>query len=117
MAFLPSLFDHSHTAAFLVVCSFVSFNSYEDIVNDTPGIAKAIIAAAGLPWNPEVLNFHKKKHAVNTLSTTQVRKGIYTDAVKAWMRYEKQLEPLVTLLGDNVIYPLKTTLPGYDFPN
>ena len=49
-------------------------------------------------------------------STTQVRKGIYKDSLKAWLRYEKQLQPLVKLLGDLVDYDLKTSLPGYIQP-
>ena len=86
---------------------------YEDMVEDLSGVAKALIDATGLPWEEDVLQFHKKKQAVNTLSTTQVRKGIYKDHLKSWMRYEDQLQPLVTLLGDKVQHDYKTTLPGY----
>jgi len=86
---------------------------YEDMVRDTPGVSKAIIDAAGLDWHDEVLHFHKKKHAVNTLSTTQVRKGIYTDSLQAWRRYEGYLKPLVQEIGLRVHYNLSTSLPGY----
>ena len=72
--------------------------------------------ATGLPWDESVLNFHKKKHAVNTLSSTQVRKGVYTHSLKAWMRYNEQLGPLMKLIGDRVDYDLKTTLPSYQAP-
>lgn len=89
---------------------------YEDMVNDMPGVAKKIIQATGLPWDETVLEFHKKKHAVNTLSTTQVRKGVYKDGMKSWMRYEKQLEPLVDMLGPLVDYDLVTNLQGYAPP-
>ena len=89
---------------------------YEDLVNDMPGMARAIIEATGLQWDDGVLEFHRKKHAVNTLSTTQVRKGIYKDSLKAWMRYEDQLKPLVEKLGDLASYELKTNLPGYKPP-
>jgi tetratricopeptide (TPR) repeat protein len=89
---------------------------YEDMVNDMPGMARAIIDATGLPWDESVLDFHKKKHAVNTLSSTQVRKGIYKDSLKSWMRYEHELQPLVKLIGDRVKYDLKTTLPSYRPP-
>ena len=60
---------------------------YEDLVNDMPEVAKKIIAATGLEWDDSVLDFHKKKHAVNTLSTTQVRKGVYKDSIQSWRRY------------------------------
>jgi tetratricopeptide (TPR) repeat protein len=86
---------------------------YEDMVNDMPGMAKAIIRATGLPWDESVLDFHKKKHAVNTLSTTQVRKGVYKHSLQAWKRYEEPLQPLVKLIGDRVNWDLKTTLPQY----
>jgi tetratricopeptide (TPR) repeat protein len=90
---------------------------YEDMVHDTPGIAKAIIEnAAGLEWDDSVLDFHKKKHAVNTLSTTQVRRGIYKDSLQAWKRYEKHLQPLKDLVGEMSEYDLRTTLPNYSPP-
>jgi len=89
---------------------------YEDMVQDFEGVARAIIQAAGLQWDDSVLEFHKKKHAVNTMSSTQVRKGIYKDSLKAWKRYEKELQPLVDKIGDRVNYSLKTRIPGYNPP-
>jgi hypothetical protein len=89
---------------------------YDDIVHDTPGIAKAIITATGLPWDDSVLEFHKKKHAVNTLSSTQVRKGIYTSSLQSWMKYKKQLQPLVELVGKYITYDKQTSLPNYKKP-
>jgi len=89
---------------------------YEDMVNDMPGMAKAIIASTGLEWEEDVLDFHKKKHAVNTHSTTQVRKGVYKTAVEAWKRYEEPLQPLMKLVGDKVDWDLKTSLPSYTPP-
>jgi hypothetical protein len=89
---------------------------YEDMVHDMPGMARAIINATGLAWDDTVLDFHKKKHAVNTLSSTQVRKGVYKDSLKAWKRYETQLQPLVDLIGDDVKFDLKTSVAGYTPP-
>lgn len=90
---------------------------YEDMVHDMPGVAKAIIAATGMPWDESVLDFHKKKHYVNTMSTTQVRQGVYTSGMKSWMRYEKELEPLVKLAGSLVdSSAIVTSLPGYQPP-
>ncbi|KAL9190319.1 hypothetical protein ACHAXT_007530 [Thalassiosira profunda] len=86
---------------------------YEDMVTDLPNVAPKIIEAVGVPWDPTVLDFHKKKHAVNTLSTTQVRKGMYSHHFKGWKRYEEFLQPLLDLVGSRVEYNLKTTLPGY----
>jgi len=89
---------------------------YEDMVHDMPGVAKAIIRSTGLPWDESVLDFHKKKHAVNTLSSTQVRKGVYKSAIKSWKKYETHLQPLVKLVGNRVKSNIKTTLPGYKKP-
>ncbi|KAL7547553.1 hypothetical protein ACHAWF_010845 [Thalassiosira exigua] len=86
---------------------------YEDLVTDLPNVAPKLLKAAGVPWDPSVLEFHKKRHAVNTLSTTQVRKGVYSHHLKGWKRYEQFLQPLLDLVGDRVKYDLKTTLPGY----
>jgi hypothetical protein len=84
---------------------------YEDMVTDLPKFAPRLMKAAGVPWDPTVLDFHKKKHAVNTLSTTQVRRGLYSHHFEGWKRYEKFLGPLLELVGNEVIYDLKTTLP------
>ena len=89
---------------------------YEDLVHDMPGMAKSIIQATGLEWHDDVLSFHKKKHAVNTLSTTQVRKGIYKHSLQSWRKYEEELQPLVELIGDRVDAKRETTLPGYVQP-
>lgn len=86
---------------------------YEDLVRDTASLTKAIIRTTGLEWHDEILNFHTKKHAVNTLSTTQVRKGIYTDSLQAWRKYEDELRPLVAMIGEYVEFQLETTVPGY----
>lgn len=91
----------------------VTHVKYEDMVHDMPGVAKAVVRAAGLPWDETVLDFHNKKHAVNTLSSTQVRKGVYTHSLQYWKRYEQHLQPLVRALGDRVRSNIRTTLPGY----
>jgi hypothetical protein len=104
-----SVIDHWDT----VLPGRITHVRYEDLVNDMPGIARAIINATGLEWDESVLDFHKKKHAVNTLSTTQVRQGIYKHSMEAWKKYEKQLQPLVKLVGTQTKWELKTTLLNY----
>ena len=89
---------------------------YEDMVHDMPGVAKKIIEATGLEWDDQILNFHKKKHAVNTLSTTQVRKGVYKDSLQAWRRYESHLGPLLKIIGERTKYDIKTSISGYTAP-
>lgn len=90
---------------------------YEDMVHDMPGVARAVVRAAGLRWDDGVLEFHRKKHAVNTLSSTQVRQGVYKHSIDYWKRYEKHLRPLAAALGDRVRCNVETTLPGYEPPS
>ncbi|GKZ00043.1 hypothetical protein MPSEU_000957700 [Mayamaea pseudoterrestris] len=88
---------------------------YEDMVQDMPNVARAVIDAVGLPWDETVLDFHKKKHAVNTLSSIQVRKGVYKDSLQSWKKYEAHLQPLVEKIGERVKFGLRTTLPDYKY--
>ena len=85
----------------------------KNLVTDLPNLAPKIIEAAGVPWDEEVPNFHKKRHAVNTLSITQVRRGVYSHHLKDWKRYEPFLNELLELVGTRVNYKLETTLNGY----
>ena len=87
-------------------------------MNDTPNMARAIIAQTSLSWHDTILEFHKKKHAVNTLSTTQVRKGIYKDSIQSWLKYEKYLQPLKNLVGPKFTeHTTQTTLKFYHPPS
>ncbi|MGC9419698.1 MAG: sulfotransferase, partial [Rhodovulum sp.] len=75
---------------------------YEDLVADPEPQARALIAACGLDWQDECLNFHKTRRRVATLSLHQVRQPIYASSMKAWERYGDELAPLITALGDAV---------------
>ncbi|MCB9990737.1 MAG: tetratricopeptide repeat protein [Rhodospirillales bacterium] len=68
---------------------------YEDTVNNLEEQAHKLIDFVGLPWHKACLQPHKQKRAVLTASKTQVIKPVYKSSVKAWKRYEKQLEPLI----------------------
>jgi len=91
----------------------VTHVKYEDMVHDMPRLAKSVIDSTGLDWDDDVLNFHKKKHAVNTLSTTQVRKGVYKDSLQSWKRYEHNLAPLREMIGTYAANTFQTTLDSY----
>jgi tetratricopeptide (TPR) repeat protein len=71
---------------------------YEDLIDDTERHAKSLIAHSGLEWEDQCLDFHKSKRQVKTLSTMQVRQPIYKTSVKAWQRYENDLQPLFEAL-------------------
>jgi len=75
---------------------------YEELIAAPEEQARALVAAAGLDWEDQCLNFHQTKRKVQTLSVYQVRQPIYTSSMKAWQRYEKDLAPLIEALGDVV---------------
>ena len=72
---------------------------YEDLVDDQESTSRELIDHLGLDWDPACLDFHRNRRAVRTASSMQVREPIYDRSVQRWRHYEKQLAPLVSLLG------------------
>lgn len=60
---------------------------YEDLTADPETQSRALVAAAGLPWNEACLDHTKAKGAVTTLSIAQVRQPIYKTSAGGWQRY------------------------------
>ncbi len=73
---------------------------YEDLVSDPEPQSRALIAAAGLEWEEQCLDFHHSKAAVQTLSLAQVRQPIHAGRREAWRRYEADLQPFLKAWGD-----------------
>lgn len=69
--------------------------AYEDLIADPEGQTRALVAAAGLDWDPACLDFHTRTRQVQTLSVHQVRQPIYARSVGAWRQYEAELAPLI----------------------
>ncbi len=74
--------------------------NYEKFTADFEAEARALIDFVGLPWDEACLNFHETGATVQTLSRRQVRNPIYKSSVERWRRYEQELQPLVSALGD-----------------
>jgi tetratricopeptide (TPR) repeat protein len=72
---------------------------YEALVTEPEPTIRALLAAAGLAWDPAVLDFHKRRGAVATASASQVRRPIYASSVRRWARHAERLQPLITALG------------------
>ncbi len=81
---------------------FVFDLQYEEMVADQEGMTRKLLDFCGLPWEDGCLRFHETERAVVTASQTQVRRKIYSDSVKLWQRYERQLQPLIKALGTRV---------------
>jgi Flp pilus assembly protein TadD len=74
---------------------------YEDLVTDTEGETRRLLAFLELAWEPAVLDFHTtaRRRRINTPSYHQVARPIYRDAQQRWKRYALQLEPVMGKLG------------------
>ncbi len=67
---------------------------YENLVADTEGEARRLLAFCGLDWEDTVLEYHRNRSASTTASATQVRQKVYTSSVGKWQNYAKELAPL-----------------------
>lgn len=73
---------------------------YERFTSDFEAEARKLIEFIGLPWDEACLSFHEGDSTVKTLSRGQVRSPIYRSSVERWRRYERELQPLRSALGD-----------------
>ena len=66
-----------------------------DLVADPEAQGRALVAAAGLEWDPACLEFTGNRRRVDTLSTFQVRQPLYGSSVAKWKRYEDDLSEML----------------------
>jgi hypothetical protein len=71
---------------------------YEETVADLESVARRLIAACGLEWEPACLEFHRTERPVRTASVTQVRQPVYKRSVARWKKYESSLGELFAAL-------------------
>jgi tetratricopeptide (TPR) repeat protein len=69
---------------------------YEETVDDLEAVARRLIAACGLPWEPACLQFHENERPIRTASVTQVRQPVYKKSVARWKNYETELAGLLS---------------------
>ncbi len=67
---------------------------YEETVTDLEGVARRLIAACGLDWEPACVEFHRTRRPIRTASVTQVRQPVYMQSVARWKNYEVALADL-----------------------
>ena len=72
--------------------------NYEDTVADLEGVARDLLAACGLDYEPACLEFHRTRRRVKTASIGQVRQPIYSRSVARWRNYESELDFLFRAL-------------------
>jgi tetratricopeptide (TPR) repeat protein len=71
---------------------------YEAAVDDLEAVARRLIAACGLEWEPQCLEFHRTQRPIRTASVTQVRQPIYRRSVARWKNYQNELADLFARL-------------------
>ncbi len=71
---------------------------YEETVADLEGVARRLLAACGLGWEPACLQFHRTRRTVRTASVTQVRQPVYRTSVGRWKNYQMELADLFAAL-------------------
>ncbi|WP_075995948.1 tetratricopeptide repeat-containing sulfotransferase family protein [Salaquimonas pukyongi] len=75
---------------------------YEDLVVNTEFVARKMIGYLGLEWEDGVMEREGSQRSVKTLSAWQVRQPVYTSSSGRWRHYERQLQPLIDVIGDQV---------------
>jgi len=75
---------------------------YEDMVADTEGETRRLLAALDLEFEPACLKFYENSRAVRTASSEQVRRPIFREGLDQWRNYEPWLAPLSEALGPAV---------------
>jgi len=72
---------------------------YQSLVADPEPQTRQLLDACGLEWNESCLRFYEADNVVRTASFMQVRKPVSSGSVGVWKHYEKQLQPLIRILG------------------
>ena len=72
--------------------------NYEETVTDLEAVARRLVAACGLDWEPACLEFHRTDRPVRTASVMQVRQPVYQRSVARWKHYEPALNELFATL-------------------
>jgi predicted Zn-dependent protease len=74
---------------------------YEDVVADLEGEVRRLLDYCGLPFEEQCLRFHETRRVVQTASSEQVRRPLYSDSVDEWRNFEPWLDPLKRALGES----------------
>ena len=88
---------------------------YEDLVADTEGQARRVLAWCGLDWQAAVLTPSGNDAPSTTASAAQVREPIHAGSVQKWRRYEAGLAPLRARLAAAGVVDIEeqaSRLPG-----
>ena len=88
------LHDAAVAAWSALVADRIHVVDYDALTAEPEPQIRALVAAAGLPWDEACLAPHRAERRVDTLSFAQVRQPIYRSSVAGWRRFEAELGPL-----------------------
>jgi len=88
------LMEHWHA----VLPAAIHEVDYEETVDGFEGVARRLVAACGLEWEPACLEFFRTRRPVRTASLAQVRQPIYRQSVARWKNYQPALADLFAAL-------------------
>ena len=72
---------------------------YEDFATDPKPVIEELLGHCDLSFEEGCLNFYENKNASTTASAVQVRGQLFQSSIDKWRNYEKQLAPVVKILG------------------
>jgi tetratricopeptide (TPR) repeat protein len=72
--------------------------AYEEAVDHLETVARRVVAACGLDWEPSCLDYYNNRRPVRTASLTQVRQPVYRKSLARWRNYEQSLAQLFAAL-------------------
>jgi hypothetical protein len=75
---------------------------YEQLVADPEGEIRRVLDYCRLPFENGCVRFYDNRRVVQTISSEQVRRPIYSEGVDQWRHYEPWLGPLKDALGELV---------------
>jgi tetratricopeptide (TPR) repeat protein len=71
---------------------------YEDLVEDLPGQAAALLDFIGAPFDPQVVPFHQNRRLARTASYAQVTERLYARSRYRHRHYQRHLAPAAAQL-------------------
>jgi hypothetical protein len=90
------MMDHWHA----VMPGVILDVRYEDLVSDPQTQSRRLLSHCSLPWEDDVLEFHRSTKASTTASTVQVRRPIYRSSVQKWRNFTRELQPVLRRLNE-----------------
>ena len=74
---------------------------YEELVRDPRSTLGQLLSFLGLPWDDNVLDFHRREGSVKTASAWQVREPLHARSTGRWKNYESELKAALGSLSED----------------